>query len=190
MLNTQVLDQMSKFSRALDNTASVTALNHTLTQSFKEIGVKMFIYYHIPTEDVANDTKTTVMSHYGFPEAWNKFYQDNKFCDNDPVLGYIQKEKRAIKWQELLNSNIENPRDKEYIKAANDLQVGIGIALPVFGTHTQSGVFSLGFQPRCETLRDIEMSMLQWACQMAHHKWLDLVAEPEEQSLRSVQQTP
>ena len=62
----------------------------------------------------------------------------------------------------------------DFIEEVKKLDVKEGYAFPVFGARYRSGFFTLGFGEEAPSLNTFELSMLQWACQLAHHRFVEI----------------
>lgn len=67
-----------------------------------------------------------------------------------------------------------SPTAQAFINEIKNLDVKEGYAFPVFGARYRSGFFTFGFGENAPSLNPFQLSMLQWACQLAHHRFVEL----------------
>lgn len=174
MMQNKMLDFMSAFSLACEGVNSTDALADVLKTHFEGLSVKMFSYIHCPPLGAADYAPSEVVTYFGYPRRWQHFYMKNQCCDSDPFIGHAFKKNNAFNWDEVIQADNHEPAAEAFIDEVKHLDVKEGYAFPVFGARYRSGFFTFGFDEGAPSLNPFQLSMLQWACQLAHHRFVEL----------------
>ncbi len=175
-----MLDFMSAFSDACAKVSSLEALAIVLKDSFQDLSVKMFSYIHCPPLGATDYAPSEVVTHFGYPRRWTYFYKTRECCQFDPFVEHAFKKNSAFKWSEVTGAPSEDPSIKEFIQEVKSLGINEGYAFPVFGAKYRSGFFTLGFDENASPLNSFQLSMLQWACQLAHYRFVELKTQNDD----------
>ena len=154
---------------------SIDALRQLCIDFFLAQGLKMVSYHHLPPPGASDYNSNITVAAYGYPEDWAKIYVERKYYEIDPVP------KRAIDaafpfwWSEIGKDKNLTEEERDYLDAVTKADLGEGLAIPVFGPHGRNGYAGLGFGKKGVELSVAEIAMLQWACQLAHQRYVHLL---------------
>ncbi len=179
MVGKNMLDFMSSFSDDCKKATSLEALNEVLKISFAGLSVKMFSYIHCPPIGSTDYRPAKVITYFGYPPEWVEYYTLNKCSDYDPFVAYAFEKNRAFEWTEAIDAYENDTSRAEFMSKVKSLNISKGYAFPVFGARYSSGFFTMGFDESASNLSEFQLSMLQWACQLAHYRFVELKAERE-----------
>lgn len=179
-MQNKMLDFVSAFSRACSKVTTLDDLSEVLKTSFQNLSVKMFSYIHCPPLGAADYAPSEVVTHFGYPRRWTYFYLKNQCCNFDPFVGHAFEKNKAFKWDEVIHKPVNDKATKDFIEEAKTLDVKEGYAFPVFGARYRSGFFTFGFDKKAPELDEFSLSMLQWACQTAHHRFVELKTQLDQ----------
>lgn len=182
MLNSILIDRMSRFSRAVEAVDTLAELEEVFALGCHEIGAKMFSYHQLPRIGVSDYYPNKLVCWDGFPEEWKSFYKQKGYLNDDPLLRYVFERNCILTWHDILALTPKTEREADYLNLMRELNLGTGLVLPVFGPRAKSGVFSMGFDKRCEHANPLEISMVQWACQTVHYRYIDLAQHVDKKT--------
>ena len=135
----------------------------------------MMSYHHFPPPGATDFGSAITIDTYGFPEDWVKLYISKKFYEADPIPKHALSTTEPFWWSEAEDFPQLKPAERAYLEELSNANLGEGLAIPVFGPFGRNGYMGLGFGKKTVTLTVGEISTLQWACQLGHQKYCDLL---------------
>ena len=142
----------------------------------KSRGVKMMSYHHLPPPGAKDFDPTVTIAAYGFPEDWVKRYIERRYYEVDPIPQHAQQVTAPFWWSDVAKLPGLSEAAIDYLDDLTQAHLGDGLGVPVFGPHGRNGYFGIGFgeaNPQVEHVRIVE---IQWACQLGHQRYCDLLA--------------
>ncbi|MEM6748638.1 MAG: LuxR family transcriptional regulator [Pseudomonadota bacterium] len=165
------------FIENVEASQSFGALKDACISHFLAIGGKMMSYHHIPpfgAED--HGAELTVIAH-GFPEDWVQRYRGERLYRDDPIPRYALQTAKPFWWSDATDFPSLTKRERRYLKVLEEAKLGDGLALPVYGPNGRDGYASLGFGLTRPELSAVAMRRVQWACQVAHERYCQLLCD-------------
>lgn len=159
----------------LRNVERFGALRQTCIEFFLANGPVMISYHHLPPPGATDFGNAITIDAYGFPDDWVDRYISERFYEIDPIPKHALSTTEPFWWSEAYDFPDLKAEEKDYLVALTKADLGDGLAVPVFGPFGRSGYFGLGFGQGAVKLTVAEISTLQWACQLAHQKYCDLL---------------
>lgn len=162
-------------------------LRETYIAFYLANGPKMMSYHHLPPPGATDFGNAITIDTYGFPDEWVDRYITERFYEIDPIPKHALSTTEPFWWSEAYDFPDLKPEEKDYLRELSKADFGDGLAVPVFGPFGRSGYFGLGFGPKTVELSIAEISTLQWACQLGHLKYCELLSAklPDNVSLSS-----
>ena len=138
-------------------------------------GPVMMSYHHFPPPGATDFGSAITIDTYGFPTDWVARYISEKFYEVDPIPKHALSTTEPFWWSEAKDLPQLKPAEKMYLAELSNADLGDGLAIPVFGPFGRNGYIGLGFGKKSVSLTIAEISTLQWACQLGHQKYCDLL---------------
>ena len=177
MLSLSHLDKMSAYDRACKNVENPDQFIITMKQASLDIGVKTFSYHQL-SSDLNTGVKTArVVSHFGYLDQWLEYYRTLSPDEMDPFVAFAIANNRPFWWSEILPQLSDTVHGRNIAVNIRGLGLKSGLFFPVFSPGQDSGFFALGFQKRRSDFSQAKINALQWACQLTHHRHLELIEE-------------
>ena len=175
MLSMETMDRMSAFDRDCQKADSLPALENVILAGVRSLCIKTLSYFHHPPFNEVDGGPSQLVLHDGFPKAWVTKYNTSRFREEDPVIKYVMGQSGPLWWDEPLTANEKNSDVRKLIHSIVGLGVRNGLSFPVFELRRKSGYFALGFDKAKSAISDQEITALQWACQRAHQRYVELM---------------
>ncbi len=174
-----------KYCLDVRNARTFQALRHVCVGFLRGHKVKMMSYHHLPPVGAADYTPTITIATYGFPKAWVERYIKRRYFEIDPIPRHALSTTTPFWWSEARKFPNLRQEEKAYIRDLTKAHLGNGLAVPVFGPRGRNGYCGIGFgKPRRETgIGDADAAMLQWACQVGHLQYCDLLRQQTAEPL-------
>ena len=179
MLSMDMMELMSGFDRDCKTAGNIADLETVIVQAFQSLCVKTLSYFHHPPFNEIDGGPSQLVLHFGFPDAWVEKYNSSAFSRDDPVIKYVMSRSGPLWWDEPLSANEENSDVRNLINSIVGLGVRNGLSFPVFELRLKSGYFALGFEKRKSEISEQQITALQWACQVAHQRYVELMEKGE-----------
>jgi LuxR family transcriptional regulator/LuxR family quorum-sensing system transcriptional regulator CciR len=179
--------ELEAFKRRLHEVSSITELWNAAIDATAKLGFAMISYYCFRPAGAFNEPKRSVITH-GFPDKLVDAYIANAMHKIDPIKRLVKVSTTPFLWSET--SKLLELRDEERFFLIETAKSGLseGIAIPVFGPAGRNGYIALGFRKGEERpLSDDQRQNLQLACQAAHLRYCEILAERQPEP---VQLTP
>ena len=175
MLSLNTLDRMSRFEQACNTAGSIDELDAVIINNLSDICSQTYSYLHLPPLADQALGPSQAIRYFGYPDGWPGWKTHSGFSSDEPFIEYIFSQSGPIWWDEVYSKSGKPENFDAVLSAMSEIGVQCGLVLPVFDSVKKSGLFSFGFtRPRSEFGAD-EISALQWACQIAHYRHMDLL---------------
>ena len=164
-----------ELAEALDGVTAFDALHRVAIDHFEARGVVTISYHHLPPPGaVDHDPQVTIATH-GIPEDWVRHYRDEKLYEIDPIPRRALRQTKPFRWSSVRESPNLSDRERAILDEIDRAALGDGFAVPVFGPHGRNGYVGLGFDRKPMDLELGEVMELQWAAQLAHQRYCDML---------------
>jgi LuxR family transcriptional regulator/LuxR family quorum-sensing system transcriptional regulator CciR len=137
-------------------------------------------YHHLPP--VGSAEGGPEIHAEGFPEEWVEEYVNERLFRHDPITRLALRRCQPFLWSEIERIERVSPAERDYLRRLRAAGVGDGIAIPVFGPGGRNGYFGIGLPEGAPPPGLREMREFQWACQLAHHRYCDILAAAAPQA--------
>ncbi len=166
------------FCVAVRDAGNFADLRHTCVSFMHARGVKMMSYHHLPPLGARDLISSTTISTHGFPKKWISRYLAKGYAEIDPIPKHALRTTRPFWWSEARDLPYLTDTETAYLHDLVDAHLGDGLAIPVFGPAGRNGYCGLGFGTtrRAAKVDSCDAAMLQWACQLAHLQYCDLLS--------------
>ncbi|MEO1656981.1 MAG: LuxR family transcriptional regulator [Pseudomonadota bacterium] len=170
-------DNIDAFIRDVEASTSFLMLRDACTSFFTSIGGKMVSYHHLPPFGAMDHgAELTVVAH-GFPDAWVERYRREHLYLIDPIPRHALQSAKPFWWSEAASFSDLGAEERRYLQILAEQEFGDGLALPVYGPNGRDGYASLGFGKEHPELSSVEIRHIQWACQVGHERYCQLLCE-------------
>lgn len=178
MYSLRQVDLMSAYEKACKSATTASQLEQIMKKAVADAGATVFSYHHLPSNEDTSRFYYKVVSHYGYSKEWLSYYKSGAETQKDPVHFLPFKLNRPYWWHEAV-SFIDDEPDRENVNSTMNSQgLKCGLAFPVFEPGKISGLFLLGFPVEQERIPESTISILQWASQLSHQRFLELSNPP------------
>lgn len=143
---------------------------------FQSRHVTMLSYHHYPPFGAIDFRSTITVAAVGFPDDWVKEYTEGRYYENDPIVRRARHATRAFSWSDATGWTDLTGAEERFLKRLGQVGIGEGLAVPVFGPDNRNGYFGMGFADGKTPSAAPERSDLQWACQLTHLRYCELLA--------------
>lgn len=134
-----------------------------------EVGIKAGIYILAPALH-SQVSKRSVVTHFGFPDAFIQKYLDPEVFENDPIPDYVIKIGQAMSWQQAVASVKLPALQKDLFKTIANSGLVDGIFLPLFGPNGKNSFTSLLVDDRIKLSDKLLIEEIINISQFAHRK--------------------
>lgn len=145
---------------------------------FQSHGMIRLSYLHSPPPG-APDYRSGRYFSQGFPKDWIRHYVDDQLSDVDPIPNFALHQTRPFLWSQITQLKKLSPAEQAFMNELTVADLGDGLAIPVFGPAGRNGYVGLGFKEGEGPPSDYCVRQLQWAAQIAHIKYCELVIDKE-----------
>lgn len=152
---------------------------------FLQTPVKMMSYVHCPPVGGRQFNADFHVASFGYPDEWIELYHERRYYECDVMARKAQTTVYPFFWREALSLPDLSEREREYVEAAQEMNLGVGITIPVFGPLGHNGYCGMGFGTEGYVPDDRMIAELQMAGQIGHLAFCDLLMRrsPTEISL-------
>lgn len=137
-------------------------------------GVPRASYHHLPP--VGADDGTFQIHAEGFPEDWVDHYVNDRLFRHDPITRLALQRAEPFLWSEIESLARLGRAERAFLLERRAAGVGDGLSVPVFGPGGRNGYFGIGLPEGAGHPPRSEVRDLQWLCQLAHHRFCDILA--------------
>jgi len=180
-----LIDWMCGFTKAQKQSVSSESLIQIWESYLQDIGITIFTYYHVPSHSGGTSEQCTVMTHFGLSDVWKQSENLQGFDENNPLTSYALERNELFKFSDVLHFKGRTSREEKYFKSFRDLDFSEGYALPVFSAGKYHGFFTLGLGAEREAFTERQLTLVNWACQIGHYRFIDLMTKEAEQANQS-----
>ncbi len=174
MYSLQQMDQMSAYEHACQEANSISKLERVMKQAVSDAGARIYSYHHLsPTEERTRLTSALICQ-FGYDDGWINYYNTPQFVEKDPVSFLAFELNRPYWWDEAFDHITDRFEREKVIEAMQVSGLKCGLSLPVFIPGQKSGLSLLGFRVDKSRISDELVSILQWAGQISHQRYLAL----------------
>jgi LuxR family transcriptional regulator/LuxR family quorum-sensing system transcriptional regulator CciR len=166
---------MQEFHAAVTGASTFGELRKACIKHFKRLGVSMMSYHHMPPPGIGDYNAPLDVFAEGFPQDWVHEYVKNRYYDFDPIPKYAQISSKPFWWTDIRSHPDLTEEERGYLDRLEQVDLGDGLAIPVFGPHGRNGYSALGFGKNRPNLSDFEISQFQWCCQLGHQRYSELL---------------
>lgn len=170
------------FSRAQNKSGSTEVLFQNWMTYFQSIGISLFSYHQICSDDDANSKRSSVMAHYGMPADCSNYNLLQEFSENNLLMSYAFERNELFKFSDLHHLRNRTSREENYLDSLRKLNLSEGYAVPIFKSGVCDAFFALGLGKQYPILDSRQLSMVKWACQMGHNRYVELMTKEAEQA--------
>lgn len=176
-------EKIKNFTQAADTAVTIEELDTSIMEYFIKIGVKMYEYRRISSVGALDHKPGRIISHSGFPSFWINYCKNDKLCPHDSIINPVFETNRPFTWDELIGLRDKTAEIEKYKSHVNQLNIGIGLALPIYGAKFSRGIFTIGFNEENTKLNHEKLSLVHWVCQIAHLKFVELTTKKLEPNM-------
>jgi len=173
----RLVDWMCRFSEAQKESHTFEALQLNWIRHFHDMGILMFGYYHVqlPAENVKS--QYALMTDFCFPKAWQKASKSKGMCEDNLLVSYAFTKNEAFKFSDLSHCKSETESEEIDMQLLRHHNISEGYCIPIFGSDNCHGFYLLGLGENHIELNKRQVSMIQWACQIGHSQYVDLMVK-------------
>lgn len=131
-----LVDNAIHCAASLAEAEDVADLHRRMASAVREIGCEHFLL-GLEVQFAAGTSVQHVTS--GYPEKWQRRYQEKRFILVDPTIGYCQTQTKPVLWNHTLYSE----RSLELLEESHAHGLGHGISVPVHQGANIKSMFSL-----------------------------------------------
>jgi len=142
---------------------------------FNKHGFDKASYHVMPLAWETSDNALSIKMS-GFPDAWVKHYMDNKLWQIDPIATTALHVSLPFCWSNLPDMRKLSEVEQKFLDELSARVDGDGFAVQVFGPNGRNGYFGLGLHMECDDKNRRDLRVVQWACQLTHHRHCELEA--------------
>ncbi len=117
---------------------------------------------------------------HGFPEEWIKEYFDRRYYEINPIPEFAQSATEPFLWSEAASLIDLTKRQVEFMQSREDIGLGDGIAIQVFGPNLRNGFVAFGFGEQSIDVSIEKLREYQMAAQLMHLKACKMIDEDSE----------
>jgi LuxR family transcriptional regulator/LuxR family quorum-sensing system transcriptional regulator CciR len=122
---------------------------------------------------------------HGFPEDWINTYMDRRYYEINPIPEFAHSTTEPFMWSEAPSLIELTEKQVEFMKARDDMGLGDGIAVQVFGPNLRNGFVAFGFGEKKVRFASNDLREFQLAAQLMHLRVCKMIDEdpdgPREQ---------
>ena len=167
----------------IDLAQDFAALRDACIAFFLGHGLTMVSYHHLPPPGATDYDPTITVAAHGFPQDWVDRYVSERYYDVDPIPKKALATTEPFLWSEVRRMPGLSRPELAYLDELANAELGDGLAVPVFGPYGRNGYAGLGYGKAGVSPTLVERKTLQWACQMGHQKYCDLLRTQSPQTV-------
>lgn len=167
--------EIDTFALAVRGADSFTGLREIALRHFMAQGITGLAYILLAPPGSIDEQGATLIAVHGFPKDLSDRYVTDQLYLDDPIRKHALATLWPFWWSDIYNRPEFSDREREIIATLQDADIGDGVSLPVFGPGNRNGYVALGFGKDPPKLEIPEMARLQWAAQMGHQRYCELL---------------
>ncbi|WP_316013906.1 LuxR family transcriptional regulator [Roseobacter sp. HKCCA0434] len=172
MTSPQVVD-IDKYIQHMADCETAEEVWNCCVEFFHSHDFETVSYHVMPLAWETSDSALQIRSD-GLPAEWVENYHDRKLWQIDPIPAAALNRSLPFLWSDLENLRQLTASEQEFIDEMEEKVEGDGIAIQVFGPYGRNGYFGLGYVRDVAPLSRADLRMLQWACQLTHHRYCEV----------------
>ncbi|RED17504.1 LuxR family transcriptional regulator [Parasphingopyxis lamellibrachiae] len=173
---------MQKFFAAIRNASDIPELWDAFTGYFEQHHIDHLCLIHIPPPG-AHDFGKVIIATIGYPDAFRRRYIEDKLYLDDPIPDHARHHPMPFRWSEIGEMRKLTSPQISFLKEVEQLGIGDGLAIPVFGPHGRNGYVGLALGPHNEDTSDELLHEFQAIAQMAHQRYCELLSTEETETI-------
>lgn len=166
--------KVEEFTAAVDRATRLRDVWGAATAYFRARDITRLSYHHIPPPG-APDAADRKIAIEGYPEEWMRRYVADKLYLVDPVILCTQQMTEPFLWSDVRRLREITCPEMRYLEMLEDIDLGDGLGLQVFGPNGRNGYCGLGFGEAALAFEPLEIREFQWVCQLAHLRYCTIV---------------
>jgi DNA-binding CsgD family transcriptional regulator len=165
---------VEQFTATVDKAQRLRDVWAAATAYFRARGITRLSYHHIPPPGApaAADRKIAIE---GYPTEWMRRYVADKLYLVDPVILCTQQMTEPFLWSDVLKLRDITCPERRYLELLEEVDLGDGLGLQVFGPNGRNGYCGLGFGGEDMSFSPLEVREFQWVCQLAHLRYCTII---------------
>jgi len=173
MLVLDKIDTIRVFAYNCEKSTSLKELNDVIETGLRQIGVKSFAYIHLLPRKKKDMNSGVVKMYFDIPPLLRDFYESYDFYSDEPDLADKPSKSRPF-WSSAVKGQASSYCETLLGEKSEVPGFEKVLILPIFGSQLRNGCFVLEFKDPKSHPTDLQISMLQWAFQLAHYHYVDL----------------
>ncbi len=165
-----LLELMQSFKSDCEMSVHRAELEDLFRKSMSNISAEKYLYCQFSSGGPSFPTFARLKSSYGIRQEAIENYRLGIGGTIDSLIKFTLEQMKSFELQEYL----KNEKNENFINGLFDSPKGYGLVLPVFGPNRNSGLFCIAFSADISKNTQLQNTLLQWACQLAHYRYLEL----------------
>lgn len=165
---------MQKFFALMRNATDIPELWDAFTGYFKLHHIDYLCLIHAPPPG-APDFGKVMITTVGYSDEFRRRYVDDKLYLDDPIPQHARRHPKPFRWSEIGAMRELTPAQIAFLEEVDELGLGDGLAIPVFGPHGRNGYVGLALGHRSEDTSEELLHEFQAIAQMAHQRYCELL---------------
>ncbi len=170
MQDETLLQHMTAFKSACENSIDTVELETLFAHSISKISAQKYFYCQFSGGSSSHPIFARLKSASGISPENIENYRLGLGGSIDPLINFTLKRMKGFEWKDYFNQT----QDEHFLNGLFDEPSGFGLVLPVFGPDMNSGLFCIEFESHISKNTELQNTLLQWACQLAHYRYLEL----------------
>jgi DNA-binding CsgD family transcriptional regulator len=133
-----------------------------------------FFSYHITASHLKRLNLEAGFISNTFPQDWVAHYTAKGYYDFDPIILTASVHEEPFHWFDVGQLVDLTPAQKDYLKDLAAWGFKDGVAIPIFSAKGTTAYFGAGSKTRELALDPVDLTQIQYACNFAHKRYLDL----------------
>jgi DNA-binding CsgD family transcriptional regulator len=133
-----------------------------------------FFSYHITAAHLRKLNLEAGFITNNFPQDWVSHYTAKGYYAYDPIILTASQREDPFHWFEVGKIADLTPEQNDYLKDLAAWGFRDGVAIPIFSAKGSTAYFGAGSKTRALALDPVDLTQIQFACNFAHKRYLDL----------------
>ena len=133
-------------------------------------------YHVMPFAWETSDDALTIRTN-GYPDSWVNHYFENKLWQIDPIASTAMNRSLPFCWSSLREMRKLSEVEQKFLDELGSQVEGAGYAVQGLGPNGRNGYFGLGLHMDCDDGNRRDLRVVQWACQLTHHRYCEMEAQ-------------
>ncbi|MBR9835324.1 MAG: hypothetical protein GYB42_09075 [Alphaproteobacteria bacterium] len=131
--------------------------------------------YHIVTRKLRTLPVWVGVVNHNYPDVWANMYVRHNYISIDPIIAVARNQSQPFHWHDIGKMIRLTPEQESFLEQLKAAGLKDGVAISTFGPHGTMAYFGLGSTREHLNFTQLELSILQLACQQTHLRYLELV---------------